>query len=205
MTAQTRRGAKTTPELVLIRHAPIATPGRLCGRTDVAARIEPDAIAPLARALADIAHVVSSPALRCRQTAAAIWPARAPDFDGRLWEQNFGAHDGEPFEALPDLGALSPAALATHTPPDGESFADVCARTAPAFADIAERARAAGARVAVVAHAGVIRAALAWAMGAVPAALAFEVATLSQTRLRVAPDGPPWAPCPIIASNVPAP
>ena len=73
--------------------------------------------------------------------------------------------------------------LADHRPPGGESFADVCARVAPALAALP------GGRTAIVAHAGVARAALALALGSPGLGLAFEVAPLSLTVLRRHPGG----------------
>ena len=173
-------------ELVLIRHAPIAEPGRLCGRTDLPARIDAGAISALAPALRPICARVVSPALRCRQTASAIWPNGAPPAqDDRLWEQAFGMHDGLPYGELPDLGVLSDAELAAHRAPGGESFDDLCARVTPALTAYALLALTQNAPVALVVHAGVIRAALAAALGIGPAALRFEIDPLSVTRLRV--------------------
>ncbi len=172
-------GAAT--ELMLIRHAPALHGGRLCGRTDVPADCGDAArIAAVRAALGAADRIVVSPALRCRQTAAALWPdLAAPETDAALWEQDFGDWEGRAFAELPDLGALPPAALATHRPPGGESFADLYARVGPALMRAAT-----GGRVAVVAHAGVVRAGLALALGDVAAGLAFEVAPLSVTRLR---------------------
>lgn len=168
-------------DLVLIRHVPAETGGRLCGRTDVAAAIaDPAALARMGAGLGPVARLVTSPARRCRETAAALFPGRIAETDPRLWEQDFGAEDGIPLADLPDLGPLSREALAARRPPGGESFDDMAARVAPALAALA----AGGGTVAVVAHAGTVRAGLALALGSVPAALAFAVAPLSATRLR---------------------
>ncbi|MEZ5685583.1 MAG: histidine phosphatase family protein [Paracoccaceae bacterium] len=176
-------------ELVLIRHAPIAEPGRLCGRTDLPARLDFGGISKLSECVAGVSSIVTSPALRCRQTAAALWPGRAdPPQDPRLWEQDFGAHDGLAHADLPDLGVLNDADLAAYRPPGGESFDDLCARLGPALRDHARAVQAAAAPRALVVHAGVIRAALALALGTGPAALRFEIAPLSVTRLRVLGD-----------------
>ncbi|WP_040604575.1 histidine phosphatase family protein [Sagittula stellata] len=184
------------PELVLIRHAPVAEPGVLNGRRDVAARLSPDAIHALRQGAGRVAKVVVSPALRCRQTAKALWPDAEPTEDARLWEQDFGDFEGRALQHLPDLGEISPDALAAHRWPGGESFADVCSRAAPALQDAAGMARDHGAPVAVVAHAGVIRAALALVTGHVPGALAFEIAPLSVTRLGV------WRGAPVSVRSV---
>ena len=176
-------------ELILVRHAPVAEPGRLFGRTDVAARVDPAAVLALREALPRPARLISSPARRCRETAAAIWPDLSPETDARLWEQDFGDHDGLPFAEIPDIGPLSGPDLACWVPPGGESFADVCARTAPALAEHGAAACDAGPVVLVV-HAGVIRSALSQVTGVIHAGLAFEVANLSITRLRCGVKGP---------------
>lgn len=182
-------GVVAATELILIRHARALTGGRLCGRTDVAADCTDLArIAALRASVGVPDRIVTSPALRCRQTAAALWPSEAePASDPALWEQDFGAWEGQAHDALPDLGPLGPAALAQHRPPGGESFADLCARVAPALIRAAT-----GGRIAVVAHAGTVRAGLALALGSVPQALAFDVAPLSLTRISALPGGG-WA------------
>jgi len=177
------------PGLLLIRHAPSQPQGRLCGRVDVPARIEGEAgIAALRELLRGVARRVSSPARRCRETAAAIWPdGPAAEEDARLWEQDFGEWDGKPYADIPDLGPLPPDQLAAHRPPGGESFDDLVRRAGPAIRAVAEAHR--DAPVAIVAHAGTIRAALAMALRASGPALGFEIATLSVTRLRLLPSG----------------
>lgn len=163
----------------MLRHAPARTDGRLCGRTDVPAVLPPSADAGrLAEVLAGTRRRVTSPALRCLQTAGALWPGPAVPSDPRLWEQDFGDWDGRPAADIPDLGPLSRKALAEHRPPGGESFHDLCARVWPALEDAAGAGDA-----AVVAHAGTVRAALALALGDPADALAFEIAPLSVTRL----------------------
>jgi alpha-ribazole phosphatase len=166
-------------ELMLIRHAPAAAQGRLCGRTDVPlCRAPLPDLAALRRRTAP-ARRMSSPARRCRETAAALWPDADAEVDPRLAEQDFGDWDGLPLAEVPDLGPLSRDALAAHRPPGGESFRDLCDRVHPALAAMA----GGPAPVAVVTHAGVVRAALALALGDPAAAIAFDVAPLSLTRL----------------------
>lgn len=175
----------TATRLILIRHAPALTGGRLCGRSDVAADCGDGArIAALRAALGTPCRIVSSPALRCRQTASALWPDTAAEVDAALREQDFGDWEGLALADLPDLGPLDAAALAVHRPPGGESFADLCARTCPALIRLAS-----GGTVTVVAHAGTVRAGLALALGVGAPALAFEVAALSVTRINRLPGG----------------
>lgn len=173
-----------TTEIILIRHAPADAQGRLCGRTDVDALLpEPALLARVAESIGRVDHLVVSPARRCVQTARGLFPGLAQHPDPRLWEQDFGLWDGRALTDLPDLGPLSPEGLTLHRPPHGESFAELCARIAPALRDLP------GPRVAVVAHAGTVRAALSLALGAAAPALSFEVAPLSATCLRLFPGG----------------
>ncbi|MCR8549008.1 histidine phosphatase family protein [Salipiger sp. P9] len=176
-------------EMLLIRHAPADHGGRLCGRRDVPARIaEGPALTALRTWLSACSEVVTSPALRCRQTAGALFPGRPLASDPALWEQDFGDHDGLRFEEIPDLGKLSQDELSTYRPPGGESFAEMAARLRPVLTALSRRAQAGG-PLAVVAHAGTVRAALGIALGQIPAGLGFEVAPLSVTRLRCFGDG----------------
>ena len=182
--------APAPDELILVRHAPSDTQGRVCGRLDLPALV-PDAaaMAPLRAALACVRVRAASSALRCRQTAEAIWGAANVETDARLWEQDMGAWEGTPARDLPDLGPLSLGELARHRPPDGESFEDAVRRMTPALERLADLARSGGGPVGVVAHAGTARAAIALAAGSTAAALAFEIAPLSLTRLRCHPGG----------------
>ncbi|MCV2882726.1 histidine phosphatase family protein [Actibacterium sp. XHP0104] len=173
----------TTTNLMLIRHAPVMGDGRAYGRRDLPADCSDSrTFTALRDRLPAPDRIVASPALRCLQTAARIWPDRVPETLPALWEQDLGAWEDQPYDSLPDLGPMTREALATHCPPGGESFADLCARTIPAL-----RALATGGDIAVVAHAGTIRAALAMATGTVPGALSFEIAPLSLTRITFLP------------------
>lgn len=177
-------------ELLLIRHAPSLDLTRLAGRRDVSADCsDARALAAVSAAIGPVNHVAISPARRCVETAAALWPDRdAPESDPRLWEQDFGAWEGLPYAELPDLGPLSLRDLALHRPSGGESFVDLCGRAQPALGALARR----GGRIAVVAHAGTVRAALALALGCEAPALAFQIAPLSVTRLFVT-NGAQWS------------
>ena len=158
----------------------------MAGRRDVAADCSDAlAFAALRGAVGVVDHWRISPARRCVQTAAALWPDLVAAEDARLWEQDFGAWEGVAFADLPDLGALSRADLAAHCPPEGESFLDLSVRVVPAL----QEAGALGGRVAIVAHAGVIRAALGLALGAAELGLAFQIAPLSLTTIIVLPGG----------------
>ena len=185
MTHQTHAETKfeTTTELLLIRHAPAFHDGRLAGRRDVPADCSnAQAFAALRSAIGAVEFRIASPALRCLQTTAALWPELLePETDVRLWEQDFGAWEELSFAAVPDLGTLPPEELVRYRAPSGESFAGLCERTAPALSTLAGR----GGRIALVAHAGTVRAAMALALKSQVAALTFQVAPLSLTRLTV--------------------
>jgi alpha-ribazole phosphatase len=168
-------------ELILIRHAPALSEGRMAGRRDVAADCsDAQAFARLRARLDPKSRRLTSPARRCRQTAATLWPDdAAPPEDLRLWEQDFGTWEDQPYADLPDLGPLPLADLAAHRPPQGESFNDLAARVAPVFDAILAQP---GPSI-ILAHAGIIRAALGLALGQSHLGLAFQIAPLSLTRL----------------------
>ncbi|MEM9248929.1 MAG: histidine phosphatase family protein [Pseudomonadota bacterium] len=171
-------------DLVFVRHAPADTGGRLCGRRDVPALLDDTAaLARLSQALGTARQVVSSPAQRCVQTARRVLPDHPLGEDARLWEQDFGDHDGMPLAALPDLGPLSRANLSRYAAPNGESFAAMVGRVRPALDELALRTVQDG-PVVVFAHAGTARAALSCALDDESAGLAFEIAPLSMTVLR---------------------
>ncbi|MGE4480408.1 histidine phosphatase family protein [Acidocella sp.] len=179
--------------LLLIRHA------RAVNRTDLAGRLDVPAQPPHGPSLAharqrlaalwpDPPRLVTSPALRCRQTASALLPGIPAHEDARLWEQYFGAWEGQATASLPDLGPLSRAALAAYRPPGGENFQDLASRATPALREIATQGPA-----IIVTHAGVIRAALGLlGLGEAALGLAFEIAPLSATLL-TASAGDAWA------------
>ena len=120
----------------------------------------------LSAELAELPHdemrLLSSPALRCRQTAAAI--ATALDIDaerieieGGLIEIDYGAWDGlSPEECRqrdPDLRDAWEADPYVTRCPDGESGQDVARRTSSALAPVEEWLAADRARCAIaVAH-----------------------------------------------------
>lgn len=167
----------STGELIIIRHGPTVGAGTLNGRTDVALAVRP---APVSL---EIAALWVSPAVRARDTAAGLFPGVAQRPDDRLWEQDFGVHDGAAFGDLPDAGRLSKHELADLRSEGGESFHEMVSRARPALEEAASAARAAGRSVAIVAHAGTVRAALAMALEDAPAALTFQVSHLGATRL----------------------
>lgn len=192
--------ALAATEIFLIRHAPALTEGRMAGKRDVAADCSNSAgFAALRAKLPLDARRLISPALRCRQTAAALWPdLPQPEHDPSLWEQDFGAWENAPFADLPDLGALTLPELAAHRSPEGESFLDLCTRSQAALT------KADGGRVVIVAHAGIVRAALGAALGQPHLGLAFQITPLSLTRLLLLPQADGRVAWSIVAVNEPA-
>lgn len=152
--------------LWLVRHAVTAVPtGVCCGRWDVPA--DPAATARAADAL----HAVlprsavwwTSPQRRARQLAdalAARRPMAPPTVDARLAEFDFGAWEGEPWDALPRAALDAWAAdFADHVVGGGESVRMLLARVRGALGDTLRALQGRRDTDAVwVTHAGVIRA-----------------------------------------------
>ena len=157
--------------LALVRHATTvaAASGRNLGRRDdaeltpagheLASRLGGALRDELTELPHDELRLVSSPALRCRQTAAAISgalevPIGRIELDEGLWEIDYGAWDGltpeECRERDPALRARwegDPFAVAC---PQGESGSDVAARAFPALERIESWLAADRARCAIV-------------------------------------------------------
>lgn len=176
--------------LILVRHATTAASasGRNLGQgtdpplSEAGRELARDAGSTLSAELAELPHeelrLVTSPALRCRQTATAIAVAlAAPDtsieIERALIEIDYGAWDGltaaECRARFPDVRAAWEADPFETRCPDGESGADVARRAFPVLAGVeawlaADRARCA----VVVSHNHVIRlrlcAILGWPM-----------------------------------------
>lgn len=165
--------------VAILRHAPPLGQGRLAGRRDIQADCADDAaMARMRRRIAALLGpspaLLSSPARRCLQTAAALGLGQPPCLP-ELWEQDYGAWEGQAYGELPDLGPLPVAELALYRPEGGESFEDMARRVRPVLAGLDRD-------TLVVGHAGTVRAALSMVVG--PAALSFSVAPLSLTVLR---------------------
>ena len=170
--------------LLLVRHAPTSATraaGFPCDEP-LDARGRADA-ALLADALPARCEAQSSPALRCRETAAAAGFA-APRLIDALAECDFGAWAGR---TLADVHAAAPAdAAAWMTDPDarphgGESLSAFAARVS-SWLD-GEAAGDAGTAVAFT-HGGVVKAAVVHALGApLEAFWRIDVAPLAITEL----------------------
>ena len=136
----------------------------------------------LAGSLGRVDHCWSSPALRARETAAAM--GLAPLVDERLRECDFGRWTGLRFQQLlfkEPRKLVSWIRDPSSAPHGGESIPQVLARVA---AWIAERGRDPGHTVAFT-HASVIRAAIVHVIQAqLPSFWRIDVVPLSQTDLR---------------------
>lgn len=183
--------------LWLVRHGPTGR-GGFVGRTDAPADLSDlVALGALAARLPERAALLHSGMLRTRLTAAALMGQRPGLQEGavepELREQDFGLFDGMGYDEASSVYPTDYAEFwlnpAMTSPPEGESFAQVCARVAASLSALSGD-------VVLCVHAGTIRAALALALDLTPAqALAFEIAPLSLTRLTryESADGAVWS------------
>lgn len=175
-----------------VRHAPVtANKGKIYGQLDLPCDVDDqETFAALAGMLPQDAVCITSELQRTRQTADAIaregmaYAGQQSEKD--FAEQSFGdwqGHSFTEFDHIRDNIAhrywLAPA---YERAPNGESFADVVARVAPAITRLT--AEHSGKDVIAVAHGGTIRAALAFALGiSADKALAYALDNCSVTRL----------------------
>jgi broad specificity phosphatase PhoE len=164
--------------LVLLRHAaPLEARERCAGQGPFDPGLEPlgreQAVAAVGRLGREFDLVVSSPARRALETAAA-WDLPV-EVDERLAERYFGEWEGRPWvELWPEVPAevfSSPAAYAAFTPPGGEPYEAVADRVQAAVRDLTA---VAGRRVLVATHAGPLRLAVGAALD-LPAAIALTL------------------------------
>ncbi len=183
----------TTTRFWWVRHAPVINNGGLIyGGSEIDADTgDTSVFARLAETVPRPAVFVTSALRRTAQTLAAVREhgrddiPEAPPADPRLNEQSLGHWHGQPIREVFPRGGPWPGfwmLAAEERAPGGESFADLCARVAPAVHDLASDH--AGRDIVVGAHGGTIRAALALALDLSPAAaLAFSVENCSITRI----------------------
>lgn len=191
-----------TTTLLVVRHGESewGAQHRFAGREDVAlsARGRRQAAALGHRLASTPVHaVVSSPLVRCRDTAAAVVagldtapPAGTAVLEG-LVDADLGDWTGATADELAERDperALEWGRDPAAAPPGGESYEDVRRRTTPVVKQLVAEHR--GRTVLVVAHAAVVKAVLVAAWGA-PTALAFRtrIDTGSLSRVEVAADG----------------
>jgi probable phosphoglycerate mutase len=159
--------------LVLLRHAAPAEAGERCaGRGAFDPGLESlgreQAAAAVRRLGQELDLVVSSPARRALETAAA-WDLPV-EVDERLAERCFGEWEGrrwvEVWREVPAEVFTSPEAYAAFTPPGGEPYDAVANRVQAAVRDLTA---VPGRRILVATHAGPLRLAVGAALGLPPA------------------------------------
>jgi len=190
--------------LALVRHgeSEANASGLLAGRADYPlterGRAQAQAVAVAVGRLAEreggLVAVVSSPASRALDTAAAVAAAdgaRATvvEIDERFAELDYGDLEGQPPGALP-LGTWRRwREDPEFRPGGGETLLEVHERVRRACLDLVPRAGAG--LVVVVSHVSPIKAAVAWALGVGPEATwRLSLAVASVSAIRMAPSGP---------------
>ena len=176
-------------KILLVRHAPVDPPGYLYGSTDAdIEKVSSQISKSIYAKLSDCQAFYCSPALRCIKTYQAVFPERPLPFKiHEFWEQDFGDWESLPYDEIPDQGNLSGKNLAQFSPPNGESFAELCQRTQPLLLKIISERKVG--EIAIFTHAGVIRSFLALALGSQEVALKFSVDNLSITGIQALSDG----------------
>lgn len=170
--------------LHLVRHPkPVVAPQTCYGRLDVPAQGVEAAAERLRALLPPGLPVWSSPLARCLRLAQGLHPQ--PMVDGRLAEMDFGAWEGQAWDAIGPAALADWAAdVAGFVPPGGESAAALQAR---ALAFVAERLAEKLAEAVVVTHAGVQRVLLAHWLGLAPhewSTLVFEYGAMTTVEVR---------------------
>jgi alpha-ribazole phosphatase len=176
-----------------VRHGPTHAKA-MVGWTDLPADLsDADAISKLCAFLPSDAILVSSDLLRARQTADALGMGRSRlPHDPDLREIHFGAWEMRNFA---EIEAVAPDHIRDFwdspgdvSPPDGESWNQLCARVMAASGRLV--AAHPDRNIIVVAHFGAILAALQQSLR-IPAKTAFgyRIDNLSVTRIDIADDG----------------
>jgi broad specificity phosphatase PhoE len=179
--------------LIVVRHGRTAVnaEGRLLGRADPplddVGETQAEALARAVGSSGAAVRVVTSPLLRCRQTAEAL--GLRVTIDDRWLELDYGELEGRPLADVdPEMWSrwrTDPS----FAPAGGESLAALGVRVREACTDLA--AEAATADVVVVTHVSPVKAAVAWALGAGDELTwRLYVAPASVTRIRIADHGP---------------
>ena len=151
--------------LFLVRHGQTAAnaSGLLLGRADPPlSPLGREQAAALAGCIPAGTRVVSSPAARTRETAAAL----GSDFeiDERWIELDYGDLDQVPLRDVPPAVWAQWRADPTFIPAGGESLAALGVRVRESCSELLDEIRESN--VAVVTHVSPIKAAIAWALGA---------------------------------------
>jgi alpha-ribazole phosphatase len=161
-------------DIYLIRHTQTANAEGLCyGQSDIGLAMSfPEEVESLHDKLPSFdldCRVFSSPMTRCVQLAETFFDSVV--VDPRLQELNFGDWEGQRFDDIDQVALQNwTDNFATATPPNGESFAELYARTGEFWQELLANPCD---QVVVVTHAGVIRALLARVLS-LPHANAFQ-------------------------------
>jgi ribonuclease H / adenosylcobalamin/alpha-ribazole phosphatase len=165
--------------LTLVRHAATAWSGtRYCGRTDAPlSSVGREQLAPLVAYLSSVTPggttVITSPARRCRETAAAIADRLGGELrvDDRLREIDFGNAEGLTFAQLERRWPPIATALGSGDDhidwPGGERWGDFAERVQAAWVELGARST----DVVTVTHGGPLRTMLEQALLTWPATL----------------------------------
>lgn len=148
-----------------MRHAPTAATGRTFAADEPI--LDKSVVADALRGQLPVrAEVLSSPKLRCRQTAEAA--GYAPAIEPRLSECDFGSWEGLAYASIDPALHRQWLADPDAAPHGGESLRDFIGRISAWLEEIAATAPR---PLVAFTHAGVIRVAIVHALGASPAAL----------------------------------
>lgn len=176
--------------LILVRHGRTEAnaSGLLLGHLDVPLDERGhEQAAQLGKALAGVDRIVSSPLMRCRQTAESI--GGPVELDDEWIEVDYGEFDGQPLATAGRIVWDEWRRDPSWVPPGGESLQSLSARVAAACEALV--GEAAERDVVVVSHVSPIKAATAWALAA-GFALAWRshLDQASITRVTITPAGP---------------
>ena len=152
--------------LIVVRHGRTAVnaAGRLLGRADPSLDdVGRAQVAALVAAVGSPSMVVSSPLLRCRQTADALAAGSEVRIDDRWIELDYGDYEGMPLADVPADVWSRWRADPRFAPPGGESLTDLGAWVSDACASLVEAAI--DGDVVVVTHVSPVKAAVVWALG----------------------------------------
>lgn len=153
----------TVGVLFLVRHGRTAAnaAGILQGHLDLELDdVGCDQVRQVAQAIGPVDHVICSPLLRARQTAAVF--GREPTIDERWIELDYGEYDGLALTDVP--GDVWQRWSTDHdfATPGGESMGSLDRRVRTACAEAFDASR--DARIVVVSHVSPIKAAVAWSL-----------------------------------------
>jgi len=160
-------------DIYLIRHTKTDTLKGLCyGQSDVALADsflkEAHQLQQKLPCLKSDRLVFSSPLTRCVKLAERLCDNVITD--ARLLELDFGDWEGSRFDEI-DVAVLKQWTddFVHVSPPNGESFIDLCQRTGAFWQDVIHGMNSASDPVLIITHAGVIRALLAYILKLSPA------------------------------------